>query len=331
MGMTTFSGPVNSPGGFIGPFISAPLPFTGNYYYVNPYSGLDGNTGTSPANALKTLTAALAKCTAGNNDVVLLISYVAGGTTTSATLTANLDWNKDSTHLIGVCAPTMVSQRARIAPAAGATSFTPFMTVSANNCFFANLSIFGGFGTGGASNITVSLTGDRNAFENVSFQGLADAASAGGTGARVMKLTGSSENTFTNCTIGLDTVQRTAANYAVEFASGSARNIFQNCIFPSWASAGGAGGAALYGAAASAIDRFTLMDSCAFLNAVASTGTAITDLISLPSSAGGMVVLKNCITVGYTGLGTASALSQTYIDMSAPSNSAGGLAVNPSA
>jgi len=72
MGMTTFSGPVNSPGGFIGPFISAPIPFTGNYYYVNPSSGSDGNTGTSPANALKTLTAALAKCTEGNNDVIFI-------------------------------------------------------------------------------------------------------------------------------------------------------------------------------------------------------------------------------------------------------------------
>jgi len=331
MGMTTFSGPVKSPGGFIGPFISAPLPFTGNYFYVNPSSGLDGNTGTSPANALKTLTAALAKCTEGNNDVVLLISAVSDGTTTSATLTANLNWNKDSTHLIGVCAPTMVSQRARIAPAAGATSFTPFITISANNCYFANLSIFGGFGTGGASNITVSLTGDRNAFENVSFQGLADAAAAGGAGARVMKLDGSSENTFTNCTVGIDTVARTAANYAIEFAGGSARNIFQNCIFPSWATGSGANGAALYAASAGGVDRYTLLDSCAFVNAVQSTGTAITDLVSLPALAGGMVVLKNCITVGYTGLGTANAVGQTYIDMSAPSNSAGGLAVNPSA
>jgi len=329
MAQTTFSGPVVSPGGFIGPAFGGMIPFTGTYYYVNPLTGADGNTGTSPAQALKTLTAALAKADEGNNDVIFLISEVNDGVTTSATLTANLDWNKDSTHLVGICAPTMVGQRARIA--ASGTSFTPLMTISANNCYFSNISIFGGFGTGGASNITISMTGDRNAFDNVSFQGLADAAAAGGTAARTIVLNGASENTFSNCTFGVDTVQRTAANYTMELSGGSTRNIFQNCVFPSWISAGGTGGAIVYAASASAIDRYTVFDSCLFLNAIQSTGSTMTDVISLPASAGGMIVLKNCITAGFTGLGTANAVAQTYIDMAAPSNSAGGLAVNPSA
>jgi hypothetical protein len=144
-------------------------------------------------------------------------------------------------------------------------------------------------------------------------------------------LNGASENTFSNCTFGVDTVQRTAANYTMELSGGSTRNIFQNCVFPSWISAGGTGGAIVYAASASAIDRYTVFDSCLFLNAIASTGSTMTDVISLPASAGGMIVLKNCITAGFTGLGTANAVAQTYIDMSAPSNSAGGLAVNPSA
>jgi hypothetical protein len=329
MAQTTFSGPVVCPGGFIGPAFGGMIPFSGTYYYVNPLSGADGNTGTSPAQAFKTLDAALSACTEGNNDVVFLISEVNDGTTTSATLTANLNWNKDSTHLVGICAPTMVGQRARIA--ASGTTFTPLITLSANNCYFSNVSIWGGFGTGGASNITLNITGSRNAFENVSIQGLADATSAGGTGARVMKITGGGENTFSNCSIGVDTVQRTAANYTVELAGGTARNIFRNCLFPSWVSSGGTGGAIMYAAAASAIDRYTLLDSCLFINAVSSTGSTLTDVVSLPASAGGMVVMRNCITVGFTGLGTATAISQMYIDMAAPSNSAGGLAVTPSA
>ena len=329
MGLTTFSGPVRSNGGFIGPSLNGEFNFTGNYYFVNPLTGADGNTGTTPAQAFKTLPYALSVCTAGNNDVIYLISEVNSGTTTSATLTATLDWNKDSTHLIGVCAPTLIGQRARIT--VSGTSFTPAITVSANNCYFANFSLWGGFATGNASNITLSVTGDRNAFANVSIQGLADAAAVGGTDARVMKLTGAGENTFFGCTFGIDTLARTAANYTIEFASGSVRNVFENCLFPSFATGSGANGGAIYAAASGAVDRFQLFNGCIFINAIQSTGVAITDLVSLPAGAGGMIVLNNCTTVGYTGLGTANSITQTYIDMPAPSNSAGGLAVTPSA
>ena len=48
------------------------LPFTGNYYFVDPVNGADGNEGT-PELPLKTLYGALAKCTSGNNDVVVLM------------------------------------------------------------------------------------------------------------------------------------------------------------------------------------------------------------------------------------------------------------------
>ena len=329
MGLTTFSGPVRSNGGFIGPSLNGDFNFTGNYYFVNPLTGSNGYTGTTPAQAFQTLAYALSVCTEGNNDVVYLISEVEDGVTTSATLTSNLNWNKDSTHLIGICAPTLIGQRARIA--ASGTSFTPLMTVSANNCYIANLSIWGGFASGGASNITLSVTGDRNAFANVSVQGIADATAAGGTGARVMKLTGAGENTFAGCTFGIDTIARTAANYTIEFAGGSVRNVFESCLFPSFATGSGANGAVIYAAASGGVDRFQLFNNCIFINAVQSSGTAITDLVSLPAAAGGMIVLNNCTTVGFTGLGTANAVGQTYIDMSAPSNSAGGLAVTPSA
>lgn len=330
MGQTTFSGPVRSVGGFIGPSLGGGMTFTGNYYFVDPQTGSDGYQGTSPAQPFKTLTAALAACTEGNNDVVYLISYEADGTTTSNTLTANLDWNKDSTHLIGVCAPTMIGQRARIKGLATGTAFN-LMTVSASNCYIANINLWGGFDTGSATGVTLTVTGSRNAFENVNVQGLADAASAGGSAARVMKVTGGSENTFSGCTIGIDTVARTAANATIEFSGGATRNVFSGCIFPAYATGSGANGFIIYGAAAGAIDRFNLFDNCAFINGTKSAGTAITDLISLPASAGGMIVLKNSITAGFTGLGDATAIGQTYIDMAAPSASAGGLAVNPSA
>ena len=143
---------------------------------------------------------------------------------------------------------------------ATATAFNLF-TLSASNCYIANINMWGGFYTGSATNVTLTITGDRNALENVNVQGLADAASAGGANARVVKLTGAEENTFVNCTFGIDTVARTAANSIIELSAGSARNVFTNCLFPSYATGSGANGFAVYGAAAGAVDRFQLFDS----------------------------------------------------------------------
>ena len=105
------------------------LPFTGNYYFVDPVNGADGNEGT-PELPLKTLYGALAKCTSGNNDVVVLmgdgtaagsarLSTALAQEITPAATAGTLNWNKNATHLIGVAAPTSVAQRARIAPPTG--------------------------------------------------------------------------------------------------------------------------------------------------------------------------------------------------------------------
>ena len=56
----------------------------------------------------------------------------------------------------------------------------------------------------------------------------------------------------------------------------------------------------------------------------------MTGLTTLGASTGGMIVLKGCVTVGMTDLFTdATTAGQMFIDMPAPSNSAGGLAVAP--
>jgi hypothetical protein len=169
------------------------LPFTGNYYFVDPVNGADGNEGT-PELPLKTLYGALAKCTAGNNDVVVLVgngsstgsarlSTALAQSINSAATTGTLNWNKDATHLIGVAAPTSVAQRARIAPPTGtytAATFNSdaFINVTASGCYFANLSVFCGFSTGSASMIAWTDSGSRNAYSNVNIYGMADAASA---------------------------------------------------------------------------------------------------------------------------------------------------------
>ena len=72
------------------------LPFTGNYYFVDPVNGADGNEGSVEL-PLKTLYGALAKCTAGNNDVVILVGN--GAASGSARLSTALAQTIDSTAL----------------------------------------------------------------------------------------------------------------------------------------------------------------------------------------------------------------------------------------
>jgi len=319
------------------------LPFTGNYYFVDPVNGADGNDGT-PELPLKTLYGALAKCTAGNNDVVVLVgdgtaagsarlSTALAQSINSAATTGTLNWNKNATHLIGVAAPTSVAQRARIAPPTGtytAATFNSdaFINVTASGCYFANLSVFCGFSTGSASMIAWTDSGSRNAYSNVNIYGMADSASAGGANARSLKLDGGGEHTFMNCTLGGDTVARSAANATVELAGGTARNSFIDCVFPFQCSAGTPLGLKV---AATGMDRYALFKNCSFINNVGSTSTSMTALATLAASAGGQVVIKNSMMVGIGEFGSdASSLGQIYVDMPAPSASAGGIGVNPS-
>src|SRR5512138_379079 len=94
---------------------------TGNCYFVDPLNGSDTYSGLDADHALATLTAALAKCTANNNDTVYLV-----GNATGINLSAQLDWNKAYTHLIGLCSPVYAGKRARIFQGAAVTGLDLF-------------------------------------------------------------------------------------------------------------------------------------------------------------------------------------------------------------
>jgi hypothetical protein len=319
------------------------LPFTGNYYFVDPVNGADGNEGT-PELPLKTLYGALAKCTAGNNDVVVLmgdgssagsarLSTALAQTIDSSATAGTLNWNKNATHLIGVAAPTMVAQRARIAPPTGTyTQATfnslAFINVTASGCYFANLSVFCGFSTGANGMIAWTDSGSRNAYSNVNIFGMADATSAAGANSRSLKLNGGGEHTFTNCVLGGDTVARGAANATVELAGGTARNIFIDCVFPFQASAATPIGLSV--ATASGMDRYAMFKNCSFINNVGSTSTTLSAFGTMAASAGGQVVFQNTMMVGITEFGSdATTRGQMYIDMPTPTAADGGIGVNP--
>lgn len=270
-------------------------PFTGNYFWVDPNFGSDGNTG-GPQDPLKTLAQAHSYCTNANNDVVFLNGNVGAGV--SSYQTAPLIWSKNCTHLIGLCPPLKRGKQARIA-VTGTTAFSPLVSITGNDCWFSNLQMYHGFATDALStSYCLSVTGERICFDNVEILGFAGAGTAGNTGARACYIQGpGGENTFRNCVFGLDTVQRTVANYSLEFATGTPRNHFIDCEFEMFTSA--ATTAYLRTAGATSIDRYTTFDRCDFLNAIKSSGTAINQVANL-TAGGGMMKMRGCTTIGAT-------------------------------
>ena len=93
--------------------VMAGVPFSqdSKYYFVDAANGSDGNSGLSPDEALATIIQAEDMCVANQHDTVFYIA-----SETSINMSAALTWDKNYTHLIGICAPTHVAQRAAPRP-----------------------------------------------------------------------------------------------------------------------------------------------------------------------------------------------------------------------
>jgi len=196
-------------------------PHVGNIYYVDSVNGSDSDGGKSWEGAFKTLTAAEDVCTTNNYDVII----VAPAGSTSSQELANITWDKNHITVVGAVAPVMIGQRARIEFATDAVD--PCFTISGYGNRFLNLKLE----TAQASNdVMVNMTGDRNYFANVMFQGISNATAGDDATARCLTLTGSHENTYDGCVFGNDTVQRSTTNATVDFA-GASKNMFRDCLF----------------------------------------------------------------------------------------------------
>ena len=294
--MTTFNDEVYQLGGMP---VMAGIPFgkNTNYFYVDPTNGSDSADGRSPASAFATLATAEDACTANQHDTVF---YIAGSS--SITLSAALTWDKNYTHLIGIAAPTEVAQRARIFQLAGLTGASPLLTISATGCIFKNFYIFQGVADN-TSLINVSVTGGRNYFENVHFAGGGHATQAVDGGAS-LKLDGAEENTFVNCTIGVDTAVAATGMVGILFDGEASRNIFKNCRVTMYA--GHTGAAFVEVADGTGIDRYTVFDNCWFINSNVDNFAMASGFI-IPAFAGNnssRILLKDCVSLGATTLDT---------------------------
>lgn len=266
------------------------LPFGKNakYYFVDPANGSDGNTGFTPAEALASIETAEGKCVANQNDTVV---YIAGSSGNN--LAAALTWDKNYTHLIGICAPTRVAQRARIFQTSTLTGASPLLDITATGCIFKNFYIFQGVNDA-TSLINVRVTGGRNYFENVHFAGGGHAAQAINGGAS-LSLVGAEENTFVNCTIGVDTIDAATGMMGILFDSEAHRNIFERCTVRMRAGNGGAGFVEVIDL--TGIDRDNTFIDCLFLN---NSGTDMTSGFVIPAGMGAprKILLKDCMILG---------------------------------
>lgn len=311
--------------------------WTGNTYYIDPVNGLDTNNGLYPASLLgqagngpvKTLQAGYNLLVDGNNDTLILIEN--GQLNGTCRLNAAFTWAKSSCRFLGISPPSRFSQYARIAPTGSTTAFANFFTVSGGSNLFQNLQWYHGFNTGTTSAICMTITGHSNVFRNCHFAGMGDAASAANANSRSIKFAApdGSENLFQDCVIGIDTITRTNANASVEFAGGTTRNVFENCLFPFYSGAGGAPLGIKAAAGPGVMDRFQLFNQCLFINAIASLATQMGALCTLGAGTSGMIVIKNSTLVGITAWDTdAPTKGQMYVD-GCQVNASTGIAVNP--
>ncbi len=301
------------------------IPFTGNYYFVDAVNGADGNEGSADS-PMQTLTAAYARTVSGNNDVIFIVGD--GGTTGTQRLSATLTWANNATHLIGITAPTMISQRARIStPTSATVNINPLMTVSGSGCLFANFSFFQGVGQASTDEKLINITGDRNYFWNVQFGGMGHANGAARAGSYVLALTDGDENTFERCTIGLDTVARTAANASVIMRTQCQRNIFLDCLFPMYATASTP--IFVDTNATTSMDRFNMLKGCTFQNSIVSgTGTAVASVVAAAADQGGSVILDNCSAFGASEWSNLSNSATVLVTGSVPNGNTSGIGVN---
>jgi len=305
-------------------------PIRGTWYFVDPYAGSDtGRTGKSLAQAFATLTKAYTACTSGRGDGIAVYS---GGITTANTstyLSAVLDWTKWGITVVGICAPTRMAQRARIANASTATSLAYLIDVQGSNNTFYNISI-GNFGSNALAVGGVKVTGNRNYFENVHIIG------GGGHTATADDYDislNAAENTFVNCVFGSDTYDKgNNANCNLLFPGGGAvcmRNRFYGCEFLSYHSSGTTAGA-IRSAAGDGIVRPHLFENCSFI-AYDDGGTILSEasVVIGTNPNNGYFLFKDCARIGYVDWGAVAA----YCYTNAPTaHEAGGKyeAANPS-
>jgi hypothetical protein len=301
-GISSFGVPLMGGGG---------IPATaGTVYWVDYTNGSDGNTGKSPAKALKTVAKAYDLCTTNKDDVIALIGSA------SHVLTGMLTVAKSRVHFIGVdgLGGRYYGQNAKI-----------------------NLGV-----TTAATDIgTILNTGVRNSFTNIKFTNANTVAEGiycvveGGeytvyncceiyketdlneTTASEMVMNGDSCQVL-NCTIGssanllVGDIIRANVRITGGLAGAGlkARDVvFENCRFLK--KAAGTASCYFYASAATDVERMFHIKDCLFYNSKLASGDPAQCVIATSAQTEGDILIDNCSSINNTKLSTSTGVAIT--------------------
>jgi hypothetical protein len=293
----------------------------GLWYYCDPTNGTSSGDGLTPQSANTNLETLYALLRTGYNDGIV---FIGGATAYQPSTAGGILWSKNLTHLVGATngLPGM-GQRARIVNAA-ANDLSILITFSGSGCLVANMQFFDGKDSA-ADGACVLNSGNRNHFVNCFIAGMGDATASGPAtraGSYSLKVSGL-ENCFTDCTIGLDTIERTGANTELWVTGG--RNRFIHCDIRCHSTTAGKFLVTIDNAAGDIRD--TIFDNCFFFCYSSNWAAGINNAFDMPS--GGSthwVILQGDCTLLGTSVGWADTVTRLYTAGAAP-NAGSGVAV----
>ena len=118
-------------------------------------------------------------------------------------------------------------------------------------------------------------------------------------GGASLKVNGGNENTFVNCTIGVDTIAAATGMMGVRVDTAARRIIFKNCHFTMYAGHAGCGFVEVVDSAG--FDRYLIFDNCLFINDA--VGFTMASAFVIPGGMGSAthrIILKDCMGIGIT-------------------------------
>lgn len=224
----------------------------------------------------------------GNNNVIVL-------SPDSHTQSIALTFDKNMTHLVGDYPAALMNQRSRIGHDA---NFDALLTLSGYGNLLQSLYLM--HGRGSATNLhALEITGASNTVKNCHIGGPMHATEAGTAGYSALELTGALECYFKDSVFGIDTIARSAANSILRLGAGASRNIFEDCLFLSMASAGTP---YFIEVLASVTFGWTLFKNCQFINFSSNWASPLTVgiLNSSPSYSHRLAFDSKCSFYGVT-------------------------------
>lgn len=297
----------------------------GQYYFVDPTAGSNGNSGKELSRALADVANAYSKCSDGVGDGIILLSRGSTAAATTSYLTEELAWAKNGITMVGLAAPVMMFGRARISNLAASTTLAQLITISGANNAWYNVHLFNG-GSDATALGGLKVTGIRNYFSRCHVVGAGHATPGVTVDAHNLELNGASENMFEDCVFGTDTINRVGdvANYDILLTAGCARNYFRRCMTLSQTTSGNAAHLAIkFGGAGDGINRNQYFEDCSLINYNAGAVSNETSAVggTLPNN-GKLVFLGQTNILGYAALDSAGAAT-AYVSTAAAAATGG--------